>query len=264
MKDIIQRIKPGERILLFLDYDGTLVPIKKAPKLALLHPLRRRFLKRLSEKAFTCIVSGRSLIEIQKLVGLEGIAYIGNHGLEISCGQRHWIQPGARKIKPILSAASKRIQERTQNFSGVLIEDKGVTGSIHYRQLASALWNPLKTIVQGEVGSKHRALKITEGKRVFEIRPNIKWDKGQGVKKLIRWLSPTETTLRIYIGDDQTDEDAFKAFDRDALTILVGHRENTFARYHLKDVDGVWKFLRALLSAISLPRREAFKKQRRR
>lgn len=251
MKDIIQRIKPGERILLFLDYDGTLVPIKKAPELAILHPLRRRFLKRLSEKAFTCIVSGRSLIEIQKLVGLEGIAYIGNHGLEISCGQKAWVHPEARKMRPILRNALKRIQEMTQDLPGVLIEDKGLTGSIHYRQLPPAFWKPLKEIIQAEVGSRGRELKITEGKRVFEIRPNIKWDKGQGVKKLIRWLSPTETTLRIYIGDDQTDEDAFKTLNRHALTILVGAREDTNARYHLADVEGVWKFLRVLFLRVS-------------
>lgn len=264
MKDIIQRIKPGERILLFLDYDGTLVPIKKTPELAVLHPLRREFLKRLGEKAFVCIVSGRSLAEIRRLVTIKSLAYVGNHGLEIACRQKVWVHPEAIKIKPILRNSLKRIQEMTQDLPGVLIENKGLTGSIHYRQLPRASWKPLKEIVQAEIGSRGRALKITKGKRVFEIRPKLKWDKGQGVKKLISRLRPTETTIRVYIGDDQTDEDAFKALDKDALTILVGRRENTFARYHLRDVDGVWKLLRALLSAISLPRRGTFQKQRRR
>lgn len=252
MKDIILRIKPGERILLFLDYDGTLVPIKKTPELAVLHPLRRRFLERLGEDVFICIVSGRSLAEIRRLVGIKGIAYIGNHGLEISYGQKIWIHPEVKKSKPVLRKALKRIRERTQVLPGVIVEDKGLTGSIHYRQLSPAFWKPLKKIVRTEVESRRQELKLTEGKRVFEIRPNIQWDKGQGVLELIGWLDPRATILRIYIGDDQTDEDAFKVFDGDALTILVGHGENTFAHYHIKDVDVVWKFLSALLSAISL------------
>jgi trehalose 6-phosphate phosphatase len=253
MKEIVQRIKPGSRILLFLDYDGTLVPIKKAPKLAVLHPWRRQFLKRLAEQVFICIVSGRSLAELQELVAIKGIAYIGNHGLEISCGQKVWVHPEARKIKPILRNSLKRIQVTTQDLPGVLVEDKGLTGSIHYRQLPPAFWTPLKEIILAEVGSKGRALKITEGKRVFEIRPNIQWDKGRGIRELIGWLRPTETALRIYIGDDQTDEDAFKTFNRDALTILVGRRQDTSAQYHLAEVDGVWDFLRALFSLASLP-----------
>jgi len=251
MKDIVQRIKPGERILLFLDYDGTLIPVKKTPELAVLHPLRRRFLKRLSEKVFICIVSGRSLAEIQRLVAIEDIAYIGNHGLEISYGQKSWAHPEARKIRPTLRNALKRTQDRTQDLPGVLIEDKGLTGSIHYRQLPGAFWKPLKEIILDEIGSRQRELKITEGKRVFELRPNIKWDKGRGVRELIGWLDSIEHTLRIYIGDDQTDEDAFKTFNKRALTILVGAREDTNARYHLADVEGVWKFLRVLFLRVS-------------
>lgn len=247
MKDIIQRIKPGERILLFLDYDGTLVPIKKVPELALLHPLRRRFLKRLSENVLICIVSGRSLAEIKKQVAIKGIAYIGNHGLEISYGQTVWVHPEARKIEPILRDVLKRIQDSTQDLPGVLIEDKGVTGSVHYRQLTPVLWMPLKEIIRQVIAARNRELKMTEGKRVFEVRPNVAWDKGRGVQALIGWLDPRETTLRIYIGDDQTDEDAFKALGRNAITILVGQKKHTCARFHLAEVNCVWKFLRALL-----------------
>jgi trehalose-phosphatase len=262
MKDIIQRIKPGERILLFLDYDGTLVPIKKAPELAVLHPSRRRFLKRLGEKVFICIVSGRSLAEIQRLVAIKGIAYIGNHGLEISCGQKVWVHPEARKIRPILRNALKRIQEMTQDLPGVLIEDKGLTGSIHYRQLPPAFWKPLKEIIQAEVGSRGRALKITEGKRVFEIRPNIDWHKGKGIFELLSRLDLDEMPLRIYIGDDQTDEDAFRTFAKDDVTILVGRRKDSRARYRLVDVNDVWRFLKDLFDLVSAPETTIFAKWR--
>ena len=250
----MRRIKPGKRILLFLDYDGTLVPIKKAPGLTRLHPRRRRFLERLSEKALVCIVSGRSLAEIQRLVAIEGVGYIGNHGLEISYGHKLWIHPEAKKFEPVLRKTLKRIRERTQDLPGVIVEDKVLTGSIHYRQLSPAFWKPLKKIVRTEVGSRRQVLKLTEGKRVFEIRPNIHWDKGQGVLMLIDWLDSRETTLRIYIGDDHTDEDVFRTFGKDDIAILVGRRKASRARYRLGDVNHVWRFLNNLLDLLAGPK----------
>jgi len=263
MKEIIQRIKPGSRILLFLDYDGTLVPIKKAPEFAVFHPLRRRLLKRLSEKVFICIVSGRSPADVRKLVGLRGIAYIGNHGLEICFGQRVWVHPEAEKIRPILNNALKNIQDRTRDFTGVRIENKGVTGSIHYRLSAPALWNPLKETIRQEAAARHRELKMTEGKRVFEIRPNVDWNKGKGICELLSRLDLDKMPLRIYIGDDQTDEDAFRVLAKDDATILVGRRKDSQARYRLADVGQVWRFLKNLLDLVSAPETTTFAKRRR-
>jgi trehalose-phosphatase len=251
MKEIIQRIKPEEHLFLFLDYDGTLVPIQKSPELAILHPLRRSFLKRLGKRVFLCIVSGRSLAEIRRLVAIKDIAYIGNHGLEISYERRRWVHPEAKRIIPILKNVLKKILHSTRDFPGVLIEDKGVTGTIHYRLLDLALWNPLKKIIGKEVELRNRELKMTEGKKVFEIRPNVEWDKGRGVQQLVGWLAHKEMPLWIYIGDDQTDEDAFKVFERDAITILVGQRKNTYAKFRLADVNQVWRLLRALLPLVS-------------
>jgi trehalose 6-phosphate phosphatase len=263
MKEIIQRIKPGSRILLFLDYDGTLVPIKKAPELAVLHPLRRQFLKRLGEEVFMFIVSGRSLGEIRRLVAIKGIAYIGNHGLEISCGKKVWVHPEAKKIKPILRNSLNRIQEMTRDLPGVLIENKGLTGSIHYRRLPAAFWKPLKTIIQAEVGSRGRALKITKGKRVFEFRPNLDWNKGKGIIELLNRLDLDERPLCIYIGDDRTDEDAFRTLAKDDVTIRVGRRKDSRARYRLADVNHVWRFLKDLFERVSAPETTTFAKQER-
>jgi len=247
MKDILQDITRARRIFLFLDYDGTLVPIKNAPELAVVRPSRRRLLEQLSQNAFVCIVSGRSLVDIQKLASIKNIAYIGNHGLEISYCGREWIHPKARRIKPVLKNVLERIRRRTRDWPGLLVENKGLTGSIHYRRLAAPLPKKLRDITEHEVGLRSRELKLTEGKKVFEIRPNIEWDKGRGVRELIRWLDVNEPALRIYIGDDQTDEDAFRALCRNDITILVGKRLNSHARSRLPDVQAVWKFLGALL-----------------
>jgi trehalose-phosphatase len=107
-------------------------------------------------------------------------------------------------------------------------------------------------MVKHEVRLRNRELILTEGKKVFEIRPNIDWDKGKGVQRLSRWLEIKRPALGIYIGDDQTDEDAFRAMGRDDITILVGSRRDSIACSRLPDVAAVWKFLSALLT-ISAP-----------
>ena len=246
-------------ILLFLDYDGTLVPIKKAPELAVLRASRRRLLERLSRKAFVCIVSGRSLADIQKLASIKDIAYIGNHGLEISYRGREWIHPKAKRIKPVLNNVLERIRRKTGDWPGLLVENKGLTGSVHYRRLAAPLPKKLRDITEYEVQLRSGELKLTEGKKVYEIRPNVDWDKGKGVQELIRWLDIKQPALRIYIGDDQTDEDAFRALGRHDISILVGKRQDSYASSRLPDVAAVWKFLGALLPMIVPP---PFKKHR--
>jgi len=253
MTSIQRQITGRKRIFLFLDYDGTLVPIKRAPELAVLRASRRHLLERLSRTLFIGIVSGRSLADIQKTVSIKDIAYIGNHGLEISCRNRRWIHPGAKRIRPVLKSVLRRIRRKTQDWPGLLVEDKGLTGSIHYRRLTTPLPKELGDLVEREVRLRRGELQLTEGKKVLEIRPHIDWDKGTGVLKLSRWLGIKRPDLRIYIGDDQTDEDAFRALDGNAITIRVGTGKDSSARFQLPDVAAVWEFLSAFLSLAPPP-----------
>jgi trehalose 6-phosphate phosphatase len=253
MTSIQRQITARKRIFLFLDYDGTLVPIKKEPGLAVLTASKRRLLERLSRTLFIGIVSGRSLADIQRTVSIEDIAYVGNHGLEISCRNRGWVHPGAKRIKPVLRTVLRRIRRKTQDRPGLLVEDKGLTGSIHYRRLTTPLPKELRDLVEREVRLRHGELLLTEGKKVLEIRPRIDWDKGAGVLKLSRWLGINRSDLRIYAGDDRTDEDAFRALGGNAITIRVGKPKDSSARFHLPDVAAVWEFLSALLSLAPPP-----------
>jgi len=192
---------------------------------------------------FICIVSGRSLADVRRRVGIEGLAYVGNHGLEARWGRRTWIHPLAKKRRPALGRLLKRIEARTRRFPRLFVEDKGVTGSVHFRRLDAALVAPLRRIVADEVRRKGGTFMVTEGKKVLEIRPDIDWDKGLGIRKLMRWLPRELEALRIFIGDDRTDEDAFLALGGDSITIHVGHGRKTRARYRLADVERVWTFL---------------------
>jgi len=252
MREILRMITPGRRLFLFLDYDGTLVPIERTPDRAVLPPRKKSFLEALSERMFVCIVSGRSLADVRRRVGIDGLAYIGNHGLEASWGRRTWVHPLAKKRLPVLGRLLKRIEARTQRFPRLLIENKGVTGSVHFRRLDPALVSPLRRIVADEVRRKPGAFVVTEGKKVLEIRPNLDWDKGVGIQKLMKWLPRESDPLRIFIGDDRTDEDAFRSLGGDSITIHVGARRNSRARYRLADVERVWEFLGHCLHLLRL------------
>jgi trehalose-phosphatase len=253
MKDILAEVDPGSKIALFLDYDGTLVPIRKTPEQAILAASRKHFLERLGRKAFVCVVSGRSLADIRKVAGISGISYIGNHGLEILHRGQRWTHPLAETVRPDLGEVLRSIRRETSAWPGILIEDKGLTGSIHYRLLPASLATELRRITKNGVSRRPRELRWTSGKKVFEIRPRVDWDKGRGVHELLRRLAMRPPATRIYIGDDQTDEDAFRALGRKDITIRVGRGGLSHARHRLRSVTGVWEFLEALLARLELP-----------
>jgi trehalose 6-phosphate phosphatase len=243
VNDIQRRIAEGKRLFLFLDYDGTLVPIKKLPQDAILHPARRNLLKHLSTSAFICIVTGRSLDDIRRRVGLENIAYIGNHGLELCWGHKLWIHPQATKNGPALKILLSRIEKTTVGFPHLMIDNKGATASIHFRRMDPTLLPTVQKIVENAVRRSGQRFLLTEGKKVLEIKPNLGWDKGKGIQRLQRWIPYSDSPLIVYIGDDQTDEDAFRALGRRAITIHVGCKKDTLARYRVANVNRVWDFL---------------------
>ena len=246
VEEVIGETGRGERLFIFLDYDGTLVRIRRTPDVATLHPARRRLLERLAGKAFVCVVSGRSLSDIRRTVGIPGLSYAGNHGLEISLHDRLWVHPRARAIGPSLEKTVRRIEVGLSGFAGAFVERKGVTASVHYRLMARRLVPDLKAAVGKAVGAAGGRIVLTEGKKVIELRPRFAWDKGSAVREILRRQRPGPGAVTIYIGDDRTDEDAFEALRRRAVTIRVGMRGSTAARFRLTGVDAVWRLLRAL------------------
>jgi len=245
------RAEAGKRLLLFLDYDGTLVPIRKIPHKAVLPPSRKSILARLSEKAFVCIVTGRSAADIRGLVPLDNIGFIGNHGLELVWGRRSWTHPQAKTRRDALKALLSRIEKRTKRFPRIQVENKGVTGSIHLRRTDPALYPIVRKIVAESAAKSRRPFLVTEGKKVLEIRPNVDWNKGKGVLKMSRWVSGGRSRM-MFIGDDRTDEDVFRALGRNAITIRVGRGRDSSARRRLDDVEAVWRTLRRLRRDLGL------------
>jgi len=251
MTKLLELVLPGAPVAVFLDYDGTLVPIRQRPELASLRAERRAELARLGRKALVGIVSGRPLDELRRIVRVPGIAYIGNHGLEIRAKGRTWVHPGAIRQERAIGRAAAAIKAKISGFPGAFVEDKRFTVSVHFRQADARHYASLRSVIVEEVRRSRGGLVLSRGKKVLEIKPNIRWDKGKGVLELLRRAGASRPFFPIYIGDDRTDEDAFRSLRDRGLTIRVGSGRRTLARHRLRGVGDVWAFLAALRPLIT-------------
>lgn len=234
------------KILLLLDYDGTLTPIVQRPSLARLTPARKKALRQLAEKPgiTMAIISGRQLSDIKQLVGIPHIIYVGNHGFEILMKGKRIMHSGAKRFIPKLKKIKQRLKDQI-DIKGAWIEDKQLTLSLHYREVASSQLPKLRRLFDLALRPWKKMARITRGKKVFEIRPPFDWHKGKAVKWLIRELKASEH-LTVYIGDDITDEDAFRALRGKGVAILVGSQRRTAAKTRLKNIAAVYRYLRGL------------------
>lgn len=242
------------KLLLFLDYDGTLTPIVSKPHLAKLTQTRRTLLKKISRNPdiIMTVVSGRQLSNLKKLVRLSGIYYAGNHGFEMIGPKTRTIHPKAKAAIPDLRKIKAELKNKLKGIKGILVEDKILTLSLHYRLVRSSQVSKVSRSFKQVVNPylKKKKVRITSGKKVFEVRPNIKWDKGRAVLWFLKKLGQGKETFPVYIGDDTTDEDAFKALRQKGITIRVGKQKGSAAKHWVKDVDQVYKLLRILALAI--------------
>jgi len=248
--------------MLFLDYDGTLTPIATKPELAQISPQTRETLRRISQHDLfkLAIISGRSLSEIKALVGLENIAYAGNHGLEIECPLWHCQAQGREKIslthpiakefEPVLKSLEQRLRGRLAEINGVIIENKGLTLSIHYRLAKETAVKKIRKLLLEaiEYGDVRDELQVTEGKKVLEVRPPVEWNKGKAIEWLLEMYG-MQGSLPIFAGDDITDEDGFKVLHKvGGISIFIGEgRASSAADYYLNSPEQLCHWLGKLL-----------------
>lgn len=232
------------RLALFLDYDGTLTPIVERPEDAVLASTTREVLRKLAQRHTVAIVSGRDLQDVRARVGIEGIHYAGSHGFDIAGPGGSRVHDGARAAAPRLAAAAEELARDTAHLAGVQVETKRFALAVHYRR-AQQHRAALEQVVDLAL-ERHPGLRKTGGKMIFELRPDVDWDKGRAVLWLLRALD-LEAALPVYIGDDETDEDAFRALGSRGIGIAVLESpRDTAARYVLPDTDAVREFLRQL------------------
>ena len=237
-------------MLLLSDYDGTLTPIAAKPELAILGQKARETLLRLNrqDKYMVGVISGRGLPDVAAIVDLPELIYAGNHGLEIA-------GPGLDFVHPEATAAGETrgrlLQDLTENLSrlpGVVVEDKGLTLSVHYRLVPDDLTGNVESRFNAAVSPylKPGAWRTAVGKKVFELKPDIPWDKGKAIA-YIQHAYP-KASLTFYFGDDLTDEDGFEAVQSSGgIAIFVGQaRQPTKAMYRLDSPQEVVETLRLI------------------
>jgi trehalose 6-phosphate phosphatase len=243
----------------FFDFDGTLSDIVNDPDAATLAPGAGEALQKLAARCPVAVLSGRDLADVTERVGLPGIWYAGSHGFELTApdGTHHQNDAAAAAI-PVLEQAAAELHDQLKSIPGVVVEHKRFGVAVHYRNAARDRVGEVAAAVHA-AGQRH-ALRVTTGREVIELRPDIDWDKGKTLRWVIDHLpqagsGPQENLVPIFLGDDITDEDAFDAVRHDGVPIVVRHTDDgdraTAALFALDSPARVSEFIERLASQIS-------------
>lgn len=251
----IQEMCKGKRVVFFLDYDGTLTPIVEHPDLATLDDSTREIVRAIAAAYTTAIVTGRTHAKARGFVQLDELYYAGSQGFDM-VGPNDFKYQVADSYIPALQAIQVTLAGLLEGIKGMMIEDNTFSLSVHYRNVAVEEHKKVLDAVESAL-SEFPALRKTEGKMVFELRPAVDWHKGKAVEWLIDMVTkdhPHEQIIPIYIGDDTTDEDAFRALlPVGGIGIVVRDKpctnRDTDAAFFLNDPTEVTSFLSKFVDA---------------
>ncbi len=240
----------------FFDFDGTLSDIVDDPDTAHLTAGAAEALQSLTAQCPVAVLSGRDLTDVRQRIGLPGIWYAGSHGFEsVGPDGEHHENDAAASAVPVLEEAAAKLGEQLSTVAGVAVEHKRFGVAVHYR---NAQRNEVGNVLAAVRGIGQRTgLRVTTGREVIELRPDIDWDKGKTLRWVLDQISDDQsaTLLPIYLGDDITDEDAFDAVLDDGIGIVVRHSDDgdraTAARYALDSTAQVSAFTACLAQRIA-------------
>ena len=249
-KKIESQFKDKE-VVLFFDYDGTVTPIVSHPKDANLSEMMRNTLIKLSNQCTLAVISGRGLNDIKSRVGIKGIYYSGSHGYETEGPSIKMEYEPALEFVKIFDQLEIELSKLLENVEGALVERKKFSIALHYRNVSEREVDLVEKAAD-EAVMKYPKIRKTYGKKVYELQPDLQWNKGKALEWLMEELHIEKRGSKIfYIGDDNTDEDAFRAIKTYGIGILVGgHSRTTGAQYKLKNTDQTLHFLEILSSSI--------------
>ena len=243
--DIARRIKSRGGAVVLLDFDGTLAPIVSVPKKARMSARMRRALAAYARRFPVAVVTGRAFADVRKRVRVRGVSFAGNHGLEWSIrGKRSEVALSAQPARA-LAKVKKLLDTITARYRGAFVEDKKHSLAVHYRHVRasrhSAFLREARKIVH-DTGGKH--LRTIPGILILNILPNVGWDKGKAARMMYTQLRTSRASVPVFVGDDATDEDVFKALRRGiTVKVLSSGGKKSYAHYALDDLRAVEKFL---------------------
>jgi trehalose 6-phosphate phosphatase len=246
LDDVAVRVRSAPHVLLFCDFDGALAPVYDHPAAATLSAEVRPLIADLAAggRVTVTVVSGRSAADLRARAHVPGLIVAGNHGLEIAGPGWQHVDPAVAQSAPNVAHLAAALAKATESIPGVVVEDKGLSASVHFRHVPPDQHEGVRAAVHGVLAGSSHPFVLTAGRLVYDIRPRVYWHKGEAVK----WIAARvgqPNALVVFVGGDPTDEDAFAALP-EGVTVRVGPGAETAARYHLEGPDGVRKFLRWL------------------
>lgn len=239
-KKVERRARLAKHIVLFLDFDGTLVRLRRKPKEVFLgKPVRRVLGKLVRRRRVTvCFISGRQLDDLRHRAHVEGAIYFGLHGWERSNGKPPDL-PGTRQLRK----AMQWVQPQVRDIPGIRVEDKGICFGIHYRSASKPATEKARAIIKEVLTRLGPGFGLLAGKKIWEIYPKDMGSKGTAAKDLLQQIPGRK--LVIYAGDDTTDETAFRLL-RNGVTIRVGKFRETKANFYVHGPAEILMLLKKL------------------
>ena len=247
-----QRAASGH-MLIALDFDGTIAPIVPHPDQAQMLPHARPILEALALREDTeiALISGRSLADLRARIGIRNVYYAGNHGLEIHGPDLDDTVPGALQLMPRVQHCFQQLASSVGGSAGVFLENKQLSLSVHYRMIDDPVEQQRVVAgVQRVFNRNPDGLRLTTGKRVLEIRPDIDWHKGNALLYIIKEIELVRRArmLPMFVGDDKTDEDGFAVIRDAGAGVLVGPADaHTAATSYVRTPDETVELLEQLL-----------------
>ncbi|KAK2657596.1 hypothetical protein Ddye_010648 [Dipteronia dyeriana] len=260
-------VAEGKKLVLFLDYDGTLSPIVNDPDKAFMSDAMRAAVREVANLFPTAIVSGRCINKVNGFVKLDNVVYAGSHGMDIwtPTGSVKYEDEGqqtksvdeqgnkvvkfqpAQEFLPTVKEIIQVLEQKIKTFEGAMVEDNRFCVSVHYRNVNEKEVDTLKEMVHSTMKA-YPNFRINGGKMVMEIKPSINWNKGCALEYLLDTFGFTSSSdfLPLYIGDDTTDEDAFeviRGLGQGFPIIVSSVPRDTKASYSLRDPDEVMNFM---------------------
>ncbi|OAQ54475.1 trehalose-phosphatase [Natrinema mahii] len=241
----------AERLLVCLDFDGTLAPIVDEPDAARPTDDNRRAVARLADHqdVTTAVVSGRALRDVRDRIDGPAI-YAGNHGLELARRGSIAVHPVARKRAARIDRLCAVLETTLASIPNVRIENKRLSGTVHFRSVPPAARPVARRLTTAVFEAfSGGALELSRGKRILEIGPSIPWGKGNAVELIAADKPPGTAT--VYVGDDVTDESAFRAVEPGGIGVRVGGDGPSAASYRVESPAGVASLLSLLEDVVS-------------
>src|SRR3989338_6701196 len=244
---IKEQVKNKKNVLLMLDFDGTISPIMPTPEQAYLPKKTRQTLETINKFSPVIIISGRALNVVQQKVGVDEFIYSGSHGLEWSIKKKKKLKVVPKYILNMLARIKDDLEKLVLTYPEIIVEERRFAVTFHYKFVSpkkmKELKNKLNTLLKPI--KKNPKLVVLRDKETIDIVPRLNWNKGHVASFMYRYFKnkTKKSLLPIYIGDGQTDEDAFSVLKRSGITIRVGKNDKSTAKWYLRNQKEVNYFL---------------------